>query len=240
MRGQKAYTFGVPEIRLQKVLADAGVASRRKCEELIESGRVSVDGKIVRTLGTKIDPLNNKVQVDSKPIKLINTKTYIAFYKPRGVLSTMSDDRGRPCVGDYFADRNERLFHVGRLDKDSEGLLLLTNDGDWAQEIAHPSRGAIKTYQVWVEEPVTRSMVTNLKKGVRLEDGLARGEAVDLFPGGFEIEIHEGRNQIVRRMAASQGLTVLALRRVRIGKIHLGQLKSGKWRYLSDVESANN
>ncbi len=230
----------MPEIRLQKILADAGVDSRRKCEELIESGRVSVNGKIIRTLGTKIDPLNAKVQVDGKPIDIKTARTYIAFYKPRGVLSTMSDDRGRPCVGDYFADRSERLFHVGRLDKESEGLLLLTNDGEWGQEISHPSHGAAKTYQVFTEEPVTRTMISNLKKGVRLEDGLARGEALKLIPGGFEIEIHEGRNQIVRRMAASQGLTVLALRRVKIGKIHLGQLKSGKWRYLSIVETTNS
>lgn len=227
----------MPEIRLQKVLADAGVASRRKCEELIESGRVSINGKIVRTLGTKIDPLKSQVSVDGKSILINSNRTYIAFYKPRGVLSTMSDDRGRPCVGDYFSDRAERLFHVGRLDKESEGLLILTNDGEWAQEISHPSHGAAKTYQVFVEETVTRAMISNLKKGVRLEDGLAKGEALKLIPGGFEIEIHEGRNQIVRRMAASQGLTVLALRRVRIGKIHLGELKSGKWRYLSIVET---
>lgn len=228
----------MPEIRLQKFLADSGVASRRKCEELIESGRVKVDGRIIRTMGVKIDPLNSKVEVDNKRIDAKKSNTYIAFYKPRGILSTMSDDRGRSCVGDYFQERSERLFHVGRLDKESEGLLLLTNDGHWAQGISHPSHGAIKTYQVFVEEPVTRTVIANLKRGVRLEDGLARGEAVRGIPGGFEIEIHEGRNQIVRRMAASQGLTVLALKRTRIGKIHLGDLKSGKWRYLSNVETS--
>lgn len=227
----------MPEIRLQKFLADSGVASRRKCEELIESGRVKVDGRIIRTMGVKIDPLNSKVEVDNKRIDSKTSNTYIAFYKPRGILSTMSDDRGRSCVGDYFQERSERLFHVGRLDKESEGLLLLTNDGHWAQGISHPSHGAVKTYQVFVEEPVTRTVIANLKRGVRLEDGLARGEAVRGIPGGFEIEIHEGRNQIVRRMAASQGLTVLALKRTRIGKIHLGELKSGKWRYLSSVET---
>lgn len=227
------------EIRLQKYLADAGVASRRKCEELIESGRVKVNGKTIRLLGTKIEPLNTKVEVDNKPIIVNMSKTYIAFYKPKGVLSTMSDDRGRSCLGDYFQDRSDRLFHVGRLDKESEGLILLTNDGDWAQQISHPSHGAIKTYQVFVEEAVTRPMLANLKKGVRLEDGLARAERVALIPGGFQIEIHEGRNQIVRRMAASQGLTVHRLKRVQIGRIHLGELKSGKWRYLSIVETAN-
>jgi 23S rRNA pseudouridine2605 synthase len=229
----------VAEIRLQKYLADAGVASRRKCEELIESGRVKVNGKVQKVLGSKIDPLNTKVEVDNKPILQVSTKTYISFYKPKGVLSTMSDDRGRSCIGDYFQDRSDRLFHVGRLDKESEGLILLTNDGDWAQRISHPSHGAAKTYQVIVEESVTRSILANLNRGVRLEDGLAKGERTKLIPGGFEIEIHEGRNQIVRRMAAHQGLTVLRLTRIQIGKIRLGELKSGKWRYLSSVETTN-
>ena len=226
------------EIRLQKYLADCGVASRRKCEELIEAGRVEVNGKIVRVLGSKIDPLNSKVKVDSKPIHAKTTKTYIAFHKPRGILSTMSDDRGRRCLGDYFDDRSERLFHVGRLDKESEGLLLLTDDGQWAQSISHPSSGAAKTYMVFTEEPVTRSMILQLRRGVRLEDGLARPESVEAIPGGFKVVIHEGRNQIVRRMAASQGLTVLALKRTEIGKIRLGELKAGKWRYLSNVETS--
>lgn len=225
------------EIRLQKFLADAGVASRRKCEELIEAGRVKVNGTTLRVLGSKIDPLKVQVEVDNKPIRLVSSKTYIAFYKPKGILSTMSDDRGRSCIGDYFQDRSDRLFHVGRLDKESEGLILLTNDGDWAQQISHPSHGAEKTYQVFVEEMVTRPILANLKRGVRLEDGLARAERARVIPGGFEIEIHEGRNQIVRRMADSQGLTVLRLKRTQIGKIHLGELKAGKWRYLSTVET---
>jgi pseudouridine synthase len=227
----------VAEIRLQKFLADAGVASRRKCEELIEAGRVKVNGKTLRVLGSKIDPLKVQVEVDNKPIPLVSSKTYIAFYKPKGILSTMSDDRGRSCIGDYFQDRSDRLFHVGRLDKESEGLILLTNDGDWAQQISHPSHGAEKTYQVFVEEMVSRPMLANLKRGVRLEDGLARAERARVIPGGFEIEIHEGRNQIVRRMADSQGLTVLRLKRIKIGKIHLGELKAGKWRYLSTIET---
>ncbi|MFM1788729.1 MAG: hypothetical protein RLZZ12_78 [Actinomycetota bacterium] len=225
------------EIRLQKYLADAGVASRRKSEELIQDGRVKVNGKIVTTLGTKINPIKDKVQVEGKDVIAQSSKTYIAFYKPRGVLSTMIDERGRNCIGDYFLDRSERLFHVGRLDKESEGLILLTNDGEWSQAMSHPSKGAVKSYQVFVEEPVSRHALVNLKKGVRLADGLAKGESVRSIPGGFELEIHEGRNQIVRRMAASQNLTVLALKRVRVGRIHLGELKPGKWRYLSSVET---
>lgn len=225
------------EIRLQKFIADAGLASRRRAEAFILDGRVTVNGRLTRTLGTKIDPEKDKVQVDGSVIQVKITKTYIAFYKPKGILSTMSDDRGRSCIGDYFQDRSDRLFHVGRLDKESEGLILLTNDGDWAQQISHPSHGAEKTYQVFVEEMVTRPILANLKRGVRLEDGLARAERTRLIPGGFEIEIHEGRNQIVRRMADSQGLTVLRLKRTQIGKIHLGELKAGKWRYLSTVET---
>ena len=227
------------EVRLQKFLADAGVASRRRSEELISDGRVKVDGRVVTTLGTKIDPLKSKVTVEGKLISSKTTNTYIAFYKPRGVLSTMLDDRGRPCIGDYFDDRSERLFHVGRLDKESEGLILLTNDGNWANKIAHPSNQVSKTYQVQVEEQVTSRVLERLRKGVRLEDGVAHAESARLIPGGFEITLHEGRNQIVRRMASASNLTVLKLKRIQIGRIHLGELKSGKWRYLSNVEFTN-
>lgn len=217
-------------------MADSGVASRRKCEELISSGKVKVNGRVVTALGTKIDPINTKVTVEGQSITLVKTKLYIAFYKPRGVLSTMSDDRGRPSLGNYFSEMDERLFHVGRLDKESEGLILLTNDGNWAHELSHPSREVEKSYWVQVEESVTREHLNKLLKGIRLKDGLARGKGVKGIPGGFEISLHEGRNQIVRRMADALGLTVLSLKRVRIGKIHLGELKSGKWRYLSNVE----
>ena len=228
----------MPEIRLQKFIADSGIASRRKSEELITSGRVKVNGRIVTVLGTKIDPIKHKVQVDNQTISAKTNKLYIAFYKPRGVLSTMSDDRGRPCLGDYFEEIGERLFHVGRLDKESEGLLLLTNDGNWANELAHPSKGVEKSYRVMVEESMTKEHLARLLKGIRLEDGLAKARSAKLIPGGFEITLHEGRNQIVRRMAAALGLNILALQRTRIGRIHLGELRNGKWRYLSVVETA--
>ena len=229
----------MPEIRLQKFLADSGVSSRRKAEELISDGRVRANGKVVSRLGTKIDPINHKVTVDNQPIKAQITKLYIAFYKPRGVLSTMLDDRGRPCIGDYFNEIEERLFHVGRLDKESEGLLLLTNDGSWANDLAHPSMGVEKSYRVTVEEVVTRQQLLKLTKGIQLDHGLAKATQVKAIPGGFEITLHEGRNQIVRRMAAALGLSIISLKRVRIGRIHLGELKSGKWRYLSSVETLN-
>ena len=226
------------EIRLQKYLADAGVASRRACEELIVSGRVSVNGKIVTKLGTKINPENAQVTLDGKAIKQKNTKTYIAFYKPRGVLSTMSDPSGRSSLSSFFSDWSERLFHVGRLDKESEGLILLTNDGDWAQKIAHPKFGLVKKYRVATNRALSAREIEQLKAGVKLESGVARAISANRIPEGVEIAIHEGRNQIIRKMIEALGIEVLALLRTEIGSIKLGELKAGKWRYLSDVETS--
>ncbi|MBU6163954.1 MAG: rRNA pseudouridine synthase [Actinomycetales bacterium] len=225
------------EIRLQKYLADAGVASRRACEELIVSGRVSVNGKIVTKLGTKINPENARVALDGKAIKPKNTKTYIAFYKPRGVLSTMSDPSGRSSLSSFFSDWSERLFHVGRLDKESEGLILLTNDGDWAQKIAHPKFGLVKKYRVATDRALSAREIDQLKAGVKIENGVARAISAKRIPEGVEIAIHEGRNQIIRKMMEALGIEVLALIRTEIGSIKLGELKAGKWRYLSDVET---
>lgn len=225
------------EIRLQKYLADAGVASRRACEELIVSGRVSVNGKIVTKLGTKLNPENAKVALDGKAIKPKNTKTYIAFYKPRGVLSTMSDPSGRSSLSSFFSDWSERLFHVGRLDKESEGLILLTNDGDWAQKIAHPKFGLVKKYRVATDRALSAREIEQLKAGVKIENGVARAISAKRIPEGVEIAIHEGRNQIIRKMIEALGIEVLALIRTEIGSIKLGELKAGKWRYLSDVET---
>ncbi len=226
------------EIRLQKYLADAGVASRRACEELIVSGRVSVNGKIVTKLGTKINPENAKVALDGKAIKQKITKTYIAFYKPRGVLSTMSDPSGRSSISSFFSDWSERLFHVGRLDKESEGLILLTNDGDWAQKIAHPKFGLVKKYRVATDRALSAREIEQLKAGVKIENGVARAISAKRIPEGVEIAIHEGRNQIIRKMIEALGIEVLALIRTEIGSIKLGELKAGKWRYLSDVETS--
>ncbi len=226
------------EIRLQKYLADAGVASRRACEELIVSGRVSVNGKIVTKLGTKINPENAKVALNGKAIKPKITKTYIAFYKPRGVLSTMSDPSGRSSLSSFFSDWNERLFHVGRLDKESEGLILLTNDGDWAQKIAHPKFGLVKKYRVATDRALSAREIDQLKAGVKIENGVARAISAKRIPEGVEIAIHEGRNQIIRKMIEALGIEVLALIRTEIGSIKLGELKAGKWRYLSDVETS--
>ena len=227
------------QIRLQKYMADSGVASRRACEELILAGRVKVDGRIIRTLGTKIDPINHKVEVDNELINSIKTKTYIAFHKPNGVLSTMSDPENRPCLADYFGSFNERLFHVGRLDKESEGLIILTNDGQWAHEATHPSFGVRKTYLVLCDQEVSNRQLEQLKKGVGLEDGLAKPISVERRGAWIELVIHEGRNQIVRRIFESLGNPVERLVRTAIGSVRLGELPVARWRALQSEEIVN-
>ena len=227
------------EIRLSKFLADCGISSRRGAEELIASGRVSVDKKTIRLQGFKIDPINSKVQVDGETISAKNTKTYIAFHKPRGVLSTMSDPEGRDSLAQYFGSRNERLFHVGRLDKESEGLILLTNDGIWANRIAHPSHGVTKRYIVECDRVIKDEELAQLRKGVKLEDGLARAESIRSSGKNLEISIHDGRKHIIRRMVATQGLKVNRLIRVAIGSIKLGELPAGRFRRLGEDEVVN-
>lgn len=226
----------MPQIRLQKVLADSGVASRRACEKLILEGKVKVDGKVIRVLGTKIDPEISKVSVEGKLINLKKTNLYIAFNKPRGVLSTMSDPSSRPSLGDYFPADDYRLFHVGRLDKESEGLIILTNDGAWAQRLLHPSFEIKKRYFVVTDRKIRREEIERLLNGVGIEGGIAKATSARSIGDGLEIEIHEGRNQVIRKMIAALGLEVLMLRRTRVGKIELGELPSGKWRHLSSVE----
>ena len=223
-------------VRLQKFMADCGVASRRACEALIDEGRVKVNGKIVRTQGVKIDPINTKVEVDNELISATKTKTYLAFNKPAGILSTMSNPEGRPSLQDFFGSWPDRLFHVGRLDKESEGLIILTNDGQWAHESTHPSFGVEKTYLVQTEEPISRSAFQNLMEGVELEDGLAKPISVARRGAMIEVVIHEGRNQIVRRMFDALGYPVERLIRTAIGSIKLGELPPGKWRSLNSVE----
>ena len=226
-------------VRLQKFMADCGVASRRACEALIDEGRVKVNGKIVKAQGVKIDPINTKVEVDNELISATKTKSYLAFNKPAGILSTMSDPEGRPSLQDFFGSWPDRLFHVGRLDKESEGLIILTNDGQWAHESTHPSFGVEKTYLVQTEEPISRSAFQNLMEGVELEDGLAKPISVARRGAMIEIVIHEGRNQIVRRMFDALGYPVERLIRTAIGSIKLGELPPGKWRSLNSVELVN-
>ena len=175
----EAETSGPPSdpIRLQKVLASAGLGSRRACEELIAAGRVAVDGAVVTELGSRVDPNRAVIHVDGQRVNVRTDLVYLVLNKPRGVLSAMSDDRGRRTVADLVADRPERLFHVGRLDADTEGLLLLTNDGELAHRLMHPGFGVAKTYLATVPGPVPKSLARRLREGIDLEDGPARADA---------------------------------------------------------------
>jgi 23S rRNA pseudouridine2605 synthase len=229
------------EIRLQKVLAAAGLGSRRACEQLIADGRVSVNGVIVDQLGARVDPNTAEVAVDGRRVSVAPGVVHLALNKPRGVLSAMSDDRGRPTVGDLVRDRPERLFHVGRLDADSEGLLLLTNDGPLAHVLMHPSHGVRKTYLAEVDGSLTRDTVRRLLAGVDLEDGTARADAVKVVQASgrrslVEIVLHEGRNRIVRRMLAEVGHPVRRLVRTALGSVSLGSQRPGTIRELSVEE----
>jgi 23S rRNA pseudouridine2605 synthase len=231
--------------RLNKIIADAGIASRRAADQLILEGRVSVDGEIIIELGGKYDPEINDVKVDGESLIINKSKTYLAFHKPAGIISTMSDPEGRANLGDYFKDRKDRLYHVGRLDKDSEGIILLTNDGDLAHRATHPSYGLEKRYLVEVEGEFNKQMSDQLLQGVRLEDGLARAmkvvhaRAVSKNHHWVEITIHEGRFHIIRRLIESLGLKVLRLIRVDFGPINLGDMKPGRHRVLNSQEMTN-
>jgi 23S rRNA pseudouridine2605 synthase len=227
--------------RLQKVLAAAGVGSRRACEELIAAGRVSVDGEVVRTMGLRVDPGTSVIHVDGSRIVIGDTHVYLMLNKPRGVVSTMSDENGRPCVGDYVAGREKRVYHVGRLDAESEGLLLLTNDGALAHRLTHPSYGVEKTYLAEVPGPVRHDVRKRLMAGVELEDGLAKIDqfrVVDNLPGKVLVEVvlHEGRKHIVRRLLEEVGHPVSRLVRTHMGPLQLGSLKPGGLRRLSQQE----
>lgn len=230
-------------IRLQKVLAAAGLGSRRACEELIADGRVTVDGEVAE-LGSRVDPQTAVIHVDGDRVIVRDDLVYLALNKPRGVLSAMSDSRGRRTVGDLVGDRPERLFHVGRLDADSEGLLLLTNDGELAHRLMHPSFGVLKTYLATVPAPVGKQVGRQLRAGVQLEDGPA---AVDSFrvvqthgkQAIVEVVLHEGRKHIVRRLLAEVGHPVSRLVRTRIGPVHLSGQRAGTLRPLTRSELAD-
>ncbi len=228
-------------IRLQKVLAGAGVGSRRACEQLIAEGRVMVDDQVVTELGVRIDPRRQVVHVDGERVQLDESRVYLAFNKPAGVVTTMSDDLGRVSIGDYVGSRPERLFHVGRLDADTEGLLLLTNDGDLAHRLQHPAYGVLKTYVAEVPGPIPKDLGKRLREGIELEDGPVRVDSfrvVDSRPGKAIVEVilHEGRKHIVRRLLEEVGHPVVSLVRTQVGPILLGTTKPGRWRALSRGE----
>ncbi|MGB8382250.1 MAG: pseudouridine synthase [Dermatophilaceae bacterium] len=228
-------------VRLQKLLAGAGIGSRRACENLIAAGRVSVDGATVTELGVRIDPVRHVVHVDGERVQLDESRVYLAFHKPVGVVSTMSDERGRPSIGDYVGGRSERLFHVGRLDVDTEGLLLLTNDGELAHRLAHPAYEVRKTYVAQVPGPLPRDLGRRLRSGVELDDGPVAVDSfrvLDSAPGKalVEVVLHEGRKHIVRRLLAAVGHPVQSLVRTQVGPVDLGPLGPGKTRRLTRQE----
>lgn len=223
------------------MLAQAGLGSRRQCESLIAEGRVEVDGRTVTEQGMRVDPRSSVIRVDGERIPTAPGMVVLALNKPRGVLSTMSDEHGRPCVGDYVSDRAERLFHVGRLDADTEGLLLLTNDGELAQRLAHPSHGVAKTYMAEVEGRIPRDLGRTLAAGVELEDGPVRVDSFAVLQSLpqrslLELTLHEGRKHVVRRLLEEVGHPVVSLVRTRVGPIRLGQQRPGTVRVLGGGE----
>jgi 23S rRNA pseudouridine2605 synthase len=234
-------------VRLQKVLAAAGLGSRRACEELIAHGRVSVDGRVVREQGVRIDPTTAVVRVDGQRIAVAPGAVYLVTHKPRGMVSAMADPEGRPTLADLVADRPERLFHVGRLDYDTEGLIILTNDGEFAHRLAHPSYEVPKTYVAEVDGRPARDLAARLRRGVDLDDGPVRVDAfrvLDTTPGRarrsmVEVVLHEGRKHIVRRLLAEVGHPVRRLVRTRIGSVALGDLGPSQVRELSRDELAD-
>jgi 23S rRNA pseudouridine2605 synthase len=227
--------------RLQKILSASGVASRRVAENLIATGRVTVDGRRAE-LGDRADPVTAVIHVDGERIVTDSSRVYLAMNKPRGVVSTMDDEFGRAALADYLP-RGQRVYHVGRLDADSEGLLLLTNDGDLAHRLMHPSFGVRKTYLCQVAGPVPREVGRRLRDGVELDDGPAKVDAFRVVDSQgrsalVELVLHEGRKHIVRRMLDEVGFPVSRLVRTAIGPVKLGDLRAGKTRRLTAVEVA--
>lgn len=227
-------------IRLQKVLAQAGIASRRASEQLIADGRVEVNGTVVTALGTRVDPEHDTIRVDGARIPPPRRHLYLVLNKPRGVVSTMDDPEGRPTLSQYVP-RHQRLFHVGRLDTDTEGLILLTNDGEFAHRMSHPSYEVPKTYLAEVEGLVDNKTIRLLRRGVQLDDGPVHPDTVTLVSGTptrslVRITLHEGRNRVVRRIFDHIGHPVRRLSRIAIGPVRVGTLKAGQTRDLTPGE----
>lgn len=228
--------------RLQKFLSECSVASRRKSEELIREGKVKINGRIAQ-IGDKIDPKKDTVTVSGKKVVAVKQKYYIMLNKPRGYVTTMSDELGRKCVAELVQDVGAQVYPVGRLDKDSEGLLLLTNDGEFANAVMHPRKHIPKTYRVTVRSNINDEQVAKLENGIDIE-----GDGRDTLPASvrvieksagrsvFEITIYEGRNRQIRKMCEQVSLDVIRLKRNSVGSVKLGMLKVGKWRELTEDE----
>lgn len=227
-------------IRLQKFLSQAGYASRRAAEELIKNGKVRVNGHPA-TLGDKVDPVRDKVVIGGKRVINTSKKMYIMLHKPRGYVTTLKDEQGRKCVAELVEDAGERLFPVGRLDKDSEGLLIMTNDGEFANALTHPSRHVTKSYRVTVREQVSDEALDKLCTGIMLDGRKTLPADVHIIERGenrtvLQFIITEGRNRQIRRMCEAVGLTVIRLKRTEIAGVRLGMLPTGKWRELNEKE----
>ncbi len=228
--------------RLQKIIAAAGITSRRAAEELILAGRVAVNGVVVTELGSKADPHKDQITLDGHPIKPAEKQYYVLLHKPAGYVTSLKDPQGRQLVTELVKEIGERLFPVGRLDYNSEGLLLLTNDGEWANRLMHPRHQVDKEYHVRVRGKVDPQQIKRLAAGVELEDGPTSGASVRLLKSDqqndwLSITIREGRNRQVRRMCAAVGLSVVRLRRIRYGNLTLGGLKPGEYRLLTAQEA---
>lgn len=228
-------------MRLQKFIAECGIASRRNAEKIIEDGRVRVNGEIVDFMGCVIDPDCDVVEVDGRVIKTEGKKYYIMLHKPKNYVTTVSDDLGRPTVMELVRDINARIYPVGRLDFDTTGLLIMTNDGDFANILTHPKHDVNKTYIARIDRPLSEDELEKLQKGIDL-DGVktapAKAENIKRPQKGYEVKItiHEGRNRQVRRMLDAVGVNVMSLKRISVGSLTLGNLPEGKWRRLSDAE----
>lgn len=228
------------KVRLQKFLAESGVASRRKSEELIEQGKVKVNGKLAM-IGDKISPKKDTVTVNGKKITKTKSHTYVVLHKPRGFITTMSDEMDRKCVAQLIKDVPGRVYPVGRLDKDSEGMLLFTNDGEFANAMTHPTKHVPKTYRVTVRPGITDDQITALTTGIIIDDRKTAPASVRVVSKEenrvvLEIILYEGRNRQIRKMCEALGLEVARLKRTAIGSIKLGMLKQGDWRNLHEDE----
>ena len=228
-------------MRLQKFIAECGIASRRNAEKIIESGRVRVNGEIVDYMGCVIDPDCDVVEVDGRVIETESKKYYIMLHKPKNYVTTVSDDLGRPTVMELVRDINARIYPVGRLDFDTTGLLIMTNDGDFANILTHPRHVVNKTYIARIDRPLSEDELARLQSGIDL-DGVktapAKAENIKRPQKGYEVKItiHEGKNRPVRRMLDAVGVNVMSLKRISVGSLTLGNLPEGKWRRLADAE----
>ncbi len=243
MESRKSKATSPPTaIRLNRFLAASGVASRRKADELIETGAIQINGRTTYELGLKVNPHKDRITVHGRTIKPIAQKIYVAFYKPENVLTSLSDPLGRPTLSDFIQKLPARVFPVGRLDWDTEGLLILTNDGDLAQKIMHPKYGVTKTYMVKIDGQIQPRHLEKLKRGFTIPGGRVRALAVERVTAGnsaqydwVKIVIDEGKNRQVRHMFAKLGFGIKKLKRVAIGQLSIGRLRKGDVAFLSEV-----